>query len=90
MGWYRLPKPGEKDQRTGEELGPCIDENCGHRDCACTRERAERICLVCGEPIGYDRPFYFEEDGALTHFACYHQKGGKRGKGQEQDAKAGG
>lgn len=47
----------------GTQYGPCV-EPCEHRDCASTRELAEKICPHCNEPIGYDRNFY--QDGTWT------------------------
>jgi hypothetical protein len=50
MGWMSLPRPGTL-------CGPCAGA-CEHVDCLQTRDMAETCCVVCGELIGYDRPFY--------------------------------
>ncbi len=42
----------------GEEIGPCVDEQCGHIDCTDTRKKAAMRCEICGEPIGYETLFY--------------------------------
>lgn len=68
-----LPSPGTKD-RYGEELGPC-PEACEHVDCALTRSMVDEPCVRCGEPIGYDTPFFREPhllgDGeSLFHARC--------------------
>lgn len=56
--------------KPGTEYGPC-EGGCEHRDCAATREMAATVCRFCGEPIGYDRGFYWGdriEDRA--HASC--------------------
>ena len=65
MAFYYLSDPGT-------ECGPCI-EACKHTDCAATRKQAEGLCLICSEPIGYEMPIYFTDDG-IEHFKCYHKK----------------
>lgn len=63
MSAVGLPKPGT-------EYGPCVDP-CGHIDCAETRKQSETPCDICGEPIGYDLPFYQRESWTiLTHQTC--------------------
>jgi len=47
----------------GSEYGPCLDENCGHRDCILTRQMSESICPEYGRRIGYDERFYRSENG---------------------------
>ena len=44
----------------GTEYGPCVDEQCGHVDCDCTRKSAACICRICKKPIGYDSPCFDE------------------------------
>lgn len=59
MGYYIYPpKPGAKDAR-GEEIGPCIGD-CQHKDCAGMRADALKTCRICGKPIGFGNPVYFE------------------------------
>lgn len=66
MAAGRLPKPGS-------EYGPCV-ERCEHRDCAANRAQAQSPCRICGEPIGYERPFFQESDSGqplvLAHALC--------------------
>jgi len=45
----RVPQPGTM-------FGPC-EEECAHIECWELRNEAEQTCVVCGEPIGFDR-FY--------------------------------
>jgi hypothetical protein len=61
MGWLILPKPGT-------ELGPCVEE-CKHTDCAATRKEATAPCSFCGDPIGYDVKFQYN-DGKICHMGC--------------------
>jgi len=68
MAAIRLPHPGKIVRR--EEIGPCVDEDCGHTDCIQTRRMANRHCPVCGLIIGYEIPFYGIGD-QLIHAACY-------------------
>lgn len=49
----------------GTEYGPC-DTVCKHYDCKDTRALAAAPCLHCGEPIGYEVPFY---DLSADYFA---------------------
>lgn len=64
MGWLLLDKPGD-------EYGPCKDENCGHSDCAASRNDAALICPHCGESIGYETKYYIHENGrVLVHALC--------------------
>lgn len=64
MGYYFFSPPGS-------DYGPCESE-CQHTDCALTRKHAESICPVCGQPIGYDRNFYYmdQELTVLVHTEC--------------------
>jgi len=64
-----MPSPGAKNFR-GEEIGPCLNEQCGHTDCALNRARAAALCHVCGFPVGYETRFYIESDGRSVHAAC--------------------
>lgn len=64
-----LPKPGS-------EYGPCVDENCGHRDCDSTRKMLDAKCKYCHEAIGCERRFYIlptEQTGQveLVHASCH-------------------
>lgn len=70
MGWLTLPAPGT-------ELGPC-EGGCAHKDCAATRRDAATPCRICGEPIGYDRPFHYEEGGAVHHSCLVDEVEGRR------------
>jgi hypothetical protein len=58
----------------GTEYGPCLNRDCGHTDCAMTREDAEALCGTCHEPIGYDRAFYVNSakrpNRVLVHAVC--------------------
>lgn len=72
MAAGNLPEPGTK-------WGPCMDA-CAHLDCAETRTMAKTACAICGDPIGYDSPFYqrnslatdMVEEGprVLVHASC--------------------
>jgi hypothetical protein len=62
MGFVVMPKPGTR-------LGPCRGRDCGHTDCAASRAAAEACCLWCGQPIGYDTP-YFRDEACSAHAAC--------------------
>lgn len=72
MAWAFLPAPGSKNDR-GEEIGPCVDERCGHADCAQTRAMAGKVCGFCNEPIGYGRGFFAVDGNVLEHSACRMQ-----------------
>lgn len=61
-----LPAPGT-------EYGPCT-KDCVHRDCMETRVQAATWCRDCGEPIGYNRAFYKDSDGFLTHAECLERR----------------
>ncbi len=64
MAAYTIPAPGT-------ELGPCIDDPCGHVDCEEARRRAELLCDVCQQPIGFEtRHFTFYEDDGTEDGAC--------------------
>ena len=93
MGYYRLPKPGEKEPG-GREIGVCVDDACGHKDCDQTRADAKSICRICKKEVGYDTNFFYEEtkhgvnDGfkyhTLVHASCLYDevKGGGEGDGE--------
>lgn len=53
--------------------GPCLDENCGHADCAVNRALAARKCSYCGEPIGYEREFIWFTSQEPQHKECFEQ-----------------
>lgn len=75
MAWGLLPTPGKIIN--GIEVGPCV-EPCAHRDCAETRRQAATACRLCGEPVGYETPFYrADEPGALEHVACAETAAGR-------------
>lgn len=60
--------------KPGSEHGPCAD-SCAHTDCAETRRQAETPCDICGEKIGYDKPFYQRESWSiLIHQVCLLKK----------------
>jgi hypothetical protein len=63
----------------GSEFGPCIDEACGHTDCAATRAQVASQCPAGDGPIGYERAFAYgpegsdlHRDGAPWHLRCLH------------------
>lgn len=51
MAAGELPRPGSS-------YGPCLDEGCGHLDCAETRRMAAAECRICEGAIDYGRRFY--------------------------------
>lgn len=55
--------------KPGSESGPCLT-NCNHSDCDSTREMAQTVCVMCGEPIGYERRFYRDPKRGLVHAVC--------------------
>lgn len=57
-----LPKPGS-------EVGPCV-LGCEHKDCRATTAKAEGICGLCGQPIGFGRGFYDDNDHGTVHASC--------------------
>ncbi len=83
MGYYRLPKPGERDPG-GREIGVCVGE-CDHIDCNKTRTDAKSICRICKKEIGYDRNFYYEDVHVpkLVHAPCLQEESEKRKGGGE-------
>ena len=55
----------------GTEFGPCLEESCGHVDCGESRALAAIQCALCGEPIGYDKRFFQNDNWkTLTHLLC--------------------
>lgn len=72
-----LPAPGS-------EMGPCLDENCGHRDCKATREMAAQDCTICGGIIGYNARFFRDNDGGEQHEKCFLEALEKE-RAKEQD-----
>jgi|SRR3954464_2363526 len=55
----------------GTATGPCENEQCEHLICVTTREMAAMKCTECGEPIGYDTPFFQGQgDHDLIHALC--------------------
>jgi hypothetical protein len=56
----------------GTEFGPCLSEDCVHRDCACSRREAAAQCRICGESIGFERLWYASVDGieGAVHASC--------------------
>ena len=42
---------------------------CGHTDCKLTRDAATGPCPFCGQPIGYETPFY-NTDRGVEHAFC--------------------
>jgi hypothetical protein len=69
MAYSRIEKPGRK-------LGPCINENCGHRDCAELRHMAGQTCPICQNKIGYARTFSLvpDETKVIAHHFCILEK----------------
>lgn len=57
-----LPAPGTR-------YGPC-EPDCHHTDCALTRQMAAEACIYCGAPIGYETPFYRDEERRPAHAVC--------------------
>lgn len=41
--------------------GPCRNDDCGTEACLSARLLARSLCQLCGDPIGFNNPFYFEE-----------------------------
>ena len=70
MAAIYLPIPGTK-------YGPC-KEACEHTDCKATREDAQRLCIHCGEPMGYDRAIYLRGEDTPAHEVCLHVFHAKR------------
>lgn len=81
MSAASLPAPGSK-------LGPCADvvrrgrivraaEECGHRDCAASRQQASSPCTTCGRAIGYETRYYRDGDG-YQHADCAEREDGGR------------
>jgi len=62
MGWSKIPKPGTEipSPATGKmiEIGPCLNESCGHHDCVELRKMAQSKCPECDKPIEYDEKYY--------------------------------
>jgi len=57
--------------KPGTEFGPCVDEDCGHTDCAATRADAAKACDICGKPIEYGVKFYYTNQGTgIEHALC--------------------
>ena len=57
--------------KPGSQYGPCLDEDCGHTDCAASRAMAAVECTSCGKPIGYDDLFIQREHWTkLQHAVC--------------------
>jgi hypothetical protein len=55
--------------KPGSTWGPCL-EPCDHYDCAANRYTAAQPCAACGEPIGFDTPYFFTIAGEPKHLAC--------------------
>lgn len=75
MAYFILPKPGEINPHTKDEIGPCVDEACGHKDCAATRKQAVAPCPICNKTIGYGSAVVFHKSGsdALAHWRCVYK-----------------
>lgn len=79
MGWYIYP------QEPGSPTGPCVG-TCVHHDCAEMRADSERLCRICGQPIGYENAVYFEavsSDGAtrsIVHRGCLWEEEKRQAK----------
>lgn len=77
MAINHLPAPGKKISDgpfAGEQVGPCLEENCEHSDCETTRQMAASICRFCGEAIGYETAFTGDPEPdnpfGICHFRC--------------------
>lgn len=71
MAYALIPPPGSR-------LGPCAAE-CQHKDCAKHRTDADRPCVFCELPIGYNVPMAFHSlDDAPAHWKCIETKSGAR------------
>lgn len=51
--------------------GPC-NSDCVHRDCIWQRTTAASACVLCGQPIGYERHFH-ETERDVAHTVCIEQ-----------------
>jgi hypothetical protein len=60
--------PAIKTHRPGSEYGPCV-ETCAHRDCEASRKDAAITCVVCRQPLGYER-YWWMVDGQPEHEQC--------------------
>lgn len=49
---YGIPSPGKA-------ASPCSNEECEWPPCASARRVARATCLLCGEPIGFDKLILF-------------------------------
>lgn len=72
MAWSILRPPGHAH-------GPCLNEACGHHDCAETRRMAAEKCALCGHPVGYDQQITTDhaatvKGGAVVHWKCSMQQ----------------
>jgi len=65
------PRPG-KLSPSGEEVGPCLNENCGHDYCEYIRTQTAMRCNHCTEALGYEINFYNIE-GHFVHAACFEE-----------------
>jgi hypothetical protein len=52
----------------GTTYGPCLG-GCEHLDCAALRRFAEADCVICLQPIGFERRYYEHRLG-LAHATC--------------------
>ena len=54
----------------GQRHGPC--RSCTHDKCAEARAITQTICHLCGDAIGFDRGYCFEDyqDNRPVHIAC--------------------
>lgn len=76
MAAAALPAPGTK-------FGPC-EGSCEHVDCARTRADVAKACVICGEPIGYERRFYVLDDRGAAHASCAEDEAERRHAGRAQ------
>lgn len=53
---FRIPSPGKAG-------GPCRRTACTHASCYWLRADAERLCVRCGEAIGFDTPYVIASEG---------------------------
>jgi len=83
MAFSMIPAPGTK-------LGPC-KSMCQHRDCAASRQEAEKVCPGCEKIIGYETPMTILRDKAdlpwVWHNLCAELAEESRQKAFRQDKK---
>lgn len=56
--------------KPGTEFGPCEEKTCGHTDCAEIWQMVEKLCPLCSDAIGFERPFIHFKPNGLVHYSC--------------------